>query len=315
MWPSIDIITLSLILSDEGVHVCHVFYGKGYIIMGGRFRAFLITAILAAAFCMGPVCQTYAAEKTYDITFRKENSDETVNVKNVKLGTDEAGITYDKLAELVSTSETQYTRNDISTVGSETEGFFDFSETGVTVKKYFSGTQTFVVRMTFEDILFNIMVTCREHKSEPKSEHSENDSDENGRHKHKDSDSDDVPPNPDALSIIYMKDGNIIPAARAGKQVQGTMGRLAFNQARPAGWKEAFAFNLAIDGKVDNSQKKGRLILYIPSEYQKTGRTFMILGLNKGGQVFSYTDKDENSVTVTVDLNLQGYAFDLIFKD
>ena len=130
----------------------------------------------------------------------------------------------------------------------------------------------------------------------------------------KSSSSDSTPPNPDALIVVYYVNGIQVPSARAGKQVQGPAAQILFKQAR-AGCPEAFSFNLAIEGKVDQSLKNGTMSLYIPSEYQKAGRIFALTALDKTGRVLFYPDRDTSLNTITVNLNVEGYAFDLIYAD
>lgn len=66
----------------------------------------------------------------------------------------------------------------------------------------------------------------------------------------------------------------------------------------------------------DLSVKNGTLTLSIPGEYIKGGRQYALLGMNKAGQVILFADTDNNPNTVTVNLaNMDGYAFNLIYKD
>lgn len=55
--------------------------------------------------------------------------------------------------------------------------------------------------------------------------------------------------------------------------------------------------------------------LYVPVKFQKAGRIFAIMGINKEGKAQIFQDTDSNPNTVTVSLNIEGYAFDLIYKD
>ncbi len=151
-----------------------------------------------------------------------------------------------------------------------------------------------------------------------KNEENKNDNDnEKDKHHRKKSTSsgDSTPPNPDALSIIYLVNEAPLPSVAAGKQMQGPFAQLLFKQARTPGINEAFSFNLAIDGKVDGTLKNGRLILFIPSEYRKAGRPFAITALDKAAIVHFYPDLDTSDETITVDLNIEGFAFDLVYAD
>ena len=58
------------------------------------------------------------------------------------------------------------------------------------------------------------------------------------------------------------------------------------------------------------------MTLSIPGEYIKAGRQYALLGMNKARQVILFSDTDQNQNTVTVNLaNMDGYAFELIYKD
>ncbi len=131
-----------------------------------------------------------------------------------------------------------------------------------------------------------------------------------------DSDSSDhsLPPNPNALTIIYKENGVAVVNARAAKQVQGPTAQLAFRQLMAQGCNEAFTFNLLVDGKtLDYKLKNGKLTLFIPDAYKKNGRIFALLVLDKNGKVHFCPDTDNSPLTVTVDLLVEGYAFDLIY--
>ena len=114
---------------------------------------------------------------------------------------------------------------------------------------------------------------------------------------------------------MFLVNGKPLPNVSMGKMKQGIAAQAAFNVSRPAGWIEAFTFNMAIDRKVEHTLKNGVLIIIIPKEYQKTGRTFAIMGLDKKGKAWIYPDTDSNPATVTANVNFEGYAFALIYKD
>ncbi|MCR5235463.1 MAG: hypothetical protein K6E53_16400 [Lachnospiraceae bacterium] len=122
------------------------------------------------------------------------------------------------------------------------------------------------------------------------------------------------PVNPNAvigMSFIGTPTGSV----KIGPQVQGVAAQLAFRMNTPAGWKEAFTFNMTVNDKADYSLKKGTLSFRIPSQYLKAGRKFAILGIDKNGNVKLFSDIDINADTITVNLFIEGYAFDLIYSD
>ncbi len=102
---------------------------------------------------------------------------------------------------------------------------------------------------------------------------------------------------------------------KIGPQVQGLAAQLAFRLHTPVGWKEAFSFNMTVNDQANSTLKKGTLSFKIPSQYLKTGRSFAILGLDKNGKVKTFSDTDTKADTITGNLDIEGYAFDLIYFD
>lgn len=121
--------------------------------------------------------------------------------------------------------------------------------------------------------------------------------------------------NPDALIFSFVSGGAVVPNVKLGKQVQGPAGAAAFAAGRPAGWTEAFSFNMTINDKADYTNKNGILCLYIPYEYRKAGRLFTMTALDGNGTVHVFNDLDNNPDTITSSINFNGYAFDLLYKD
>ena len=121
--------------------------------------------------------------------------------------------------------------------------------------------------------------------------------------------------NPNEKQQLVATGQVILGGYKAGYQEQGELGKLAFRTATPAGWTEAFSFNLLKDGKPDFTLKSGTFTLLIPSQYQKAGRQFALLALDKSGKVYLLPDTDTNPNTITVAVNLEGYTFELLYKD
>lgn len=100
---------------------------------------------------------------------------------------------------------------------------------------------------------------------------------------------------------------------------QGPLCVEAFNQATPKGFKEAFSFNLLLKKngcfKPSCVKKTGKFVLTIPKEWQKKGRTFMLIGIDKSGKAKTFSDMDLSDKTFTTTLDVEGYAFSLIYKD
>nr|MCR5301231.1 hypothetical protein [Lachnospiraceae bacterium] len=122
------------------------------------------------------------------------------------------------------------------------------------------------------------------------------------------------PVNPNAvvgMSFIGTPAGNI----KIGPQVQGLNAQHTFRMNTPKGWKEVFTFNMTVNDKADYSLKKGTLSFSIPTQYLRAGRKFAILGIDKNGNVKVFNDIDLKADTITVNLDIEGYAFDLIYSD
>lgn len=100
---------------------------------------------------------------------------------------------------------------------------------------------------------------------------------------------------------------------------QGPLCNAAFAAATPTGFKEAFTFNFSLDTsiyhKTNYDRKRGLFVLNIPKAYQKKGRTFRIIGINKNGQTKVFSDSDMDDDTFTTALDVEGYAFSLIYTD
>ncbi len=122
--------------------------------------------------------------------------------------------------------------------------------------------------------------------------------------------------NPNEMNIGYFIPAAAFPGTyRMGKQEQGPVAKTVFASATPAGWKEAFTFNLTKDGKADASVKSGQMKVTIPSQFIKAGRQFAILALDKSGNIHTYPDTDASDGTVSANINFEGYAFSLVYKD
>lgn len=151
----------------------------------------------------------------------------------------------------------------------------------------------------------------------PSSKDTDDDKDEDDHEAHEESPAPAPKPvNPNAVLVssfisTEISAGNV----KIGPQIQGAVAQLAFRIATPAGWRETFTFNMTINDKADYSLKKGTLSFKIPSQYLKAGRKFAILGLDKNGKVRLFNDIDTKADTITVNLDIEGYAFDLIYTD
>ena len=121
--------------------------------------------------------------------------------------------------------------------------------------------------------------------------------------------------NPDAITAFYIVNGAPDLKAMFGKQEQGPLCKAAFTANVPQGFKEAFSFSMSYGGANTDTLKNGTLQLYIPGQYQKTGRTYAVMAMDKYGQIHIYQDTDALPFVFTSPLNFEGYAFNLIYKD
>lgn len=132
------------------------------------------------------------------------------------------------------------------------------------------------------------------------------------------SESHDVKPvvfNPYALNAHYYVNNVIDYKAILGRVEQGPAATAAFKAALPKGWNMAFSFSMSYDGKNEYSLKNGVIKLYVPAAYQKDGRQYAIMALDKNGAVKIIYDADKIAQLVTASPNVEGYAYELIYKD
>ena len=93
----------------------------------------------------------------------------------------------------------------------------------------------------------------------------------------------------------------------------------AFKAATPTSFVEAFTFSmLGKDNgtfKTSSGKKTGEFTLNIPPQYRKAGRSFALIGIDQYGHTKIFTDTDLSSDSITVKLDLEGYAFSVIYTD
>ncbi len=121
--------------------------------------------------------------------------------------------------------------------------------------------------------------------------------------------------NPNELSAFYYKDGQIDMKAKFGKAEQGEACKEAFRGALPSMWKQAFTFSMSYNDKHTTDLKDGTLVLYIPPDFQKSGREYAVMAIDKYSLVHIYYDTDKLDNVFTAKLGFEGYAFALIYKD
>ena len=72
---------------------------------------------------------------------------------------------------------------------------------------------------------------------------------------------------------------------------------------------------MTVNGVSDNSLKDGILKIHIPGACQKAGRQFAVLAIDKNGRIHVYQDADPQANVFSAKLDVEGYAFDLIYFD
>ncbi len=276
-----------------------------------------LTLTLTAGLCLGFITPAQADEPTYDITYSFGGRSGTLH--DVRINTDESCIPYNDLAEIVR-AVMGGNLIAVDQTGCETAGVFvdDQAHGKVKVISAFNGPLILNVRRHGVDDLHPFTVTCEEHDPhhDPHEDPAQEDDQAGGENAEealpRRNDSKPTPPNPDTVDGYILLGGKVLPGVLMGKMKQGPIAQAVFTSATPAGWSEAFTFNVTVSGKTDYSLKSGTACIRIPSGLQKEGRQFAILGLDKNGKVKTFPDTDEKPDTVTVNLAVEGFAFDLI---
>ncbi len=265
----------------------------------------LLTTALVAGFC--PLLSVRSnAQTLYDLTFTY--GDHSVKREGVKLNTGAACITYSEIESLFY-AESGESRRLQQINGLPASLLNDAAHKRVLVVKAFHNA-SFSANMDGIDTYVGIAVTCTEHAaSDPEEDGGDAADEENG------SAGKPAASNPDTVEGSFLINGQPQPGAAMGKMKQGPAAQAVFAASYPAGWHEAYTFNIAIGGKTDHSSKSGTLHIMIPRDLQKEGRKFAVMGLDKGGKAVLFPDTDQNPVILTANINIEGYAFALIHTD
>ena len=117
------------------------------------------------------------------------------------------------------------------------------------------------------------------------------------------------------LSLVLVRTTGLPYGTIAARAEQGTAAKAVFAASTPEGWKEGLSFNLVTNGRNEITLKNGTFTLLIPNDLRKDGRTFAILALDRSGKVILLPDTDTDPSTITVAVDIEGYAFDLIYND
>ena len=120
---------------------------------------------------------------------------------------------------------------------------------------------------------------------------------------------------PNAILAYYYKNGLLDTKAKFGRVDQGTACSSAFDLAKPYGWKNGFSFSMTYEDKHTYSMKDGTLILAIPGQFQKPGRQYAVMAIDKNAVVHLYPNTSKIPNIFNSKLDFEGYAFYLIYKD
>ncbi len=108
--------------------------------------------------------------------------------------------------------------------------------------------------------------------------------------------------------------GNI-KNAQCNVAVQGAAYNKVIKDTMPAGFEKAFSFNMSIDGKYSYTNKKGILEFNIPVGYKAKGRSYMLIGVEKGGIPKLYQNLSTDTDSLKFNINGDSYAFVLVYSD
>ena len=83
----------------------------------------------------------------------------------------------------------------------------------------------------------------------------------------------------------------------------------------PVGYMPGCEGALAFNYKLDYVNKKGLVCFTIPQGVLASNRTYKIMALGQGGAITVYDDLDFNPGTITINIDLYGYALALIYTE
>lgn len=176
-----------------------------------------------------------------------------------------------------------------------------------------------LVQLTNIDIIDHVATIYSEHAtiSESSSDDKKDKKKDSSKkhHKHSSDSSSEFVANPDAIVAFYIVNGAVDGKAKLGRQEQGAVCKSLFTASCPKGWTEAFSMSMSYDGVYTSTLKNGTLKLYIPAQYQKDGRQYAVMAMDKYGKVHIYQDTDALPFVFASPLNFEGYAFSVIYKD
>ncbi len=108
--------------------------------------------------------------------------------------------------------------------------------------------------------------------------------------------------------------GNLAGSSIEVKEVSLTA-KAAFTEAVPSGWTQGFSFSISTSGQTGFTVKNGKMSFKVPDAIKKAGRKFAIMGVDKNGKVKIFDNIDTTGENITIDLDIEGFEFEVIYAD
>lgn len=96
---------------------------------------------------------------------------------------------------------------------------------------------------------------------------------------------------------------------------QGPLCVQALKNATPAGYNQLVSFDMITSSGVNTTNKKGIISFTIPDEFQKQGRSFILLGVDKTGIIKTFSNMSNDIAIFTTNIDINGYSFLLVYSD
>ncbi len=95
----------------------------------------------------------------------------------------------------------------------------------------------------------------------------------------------------------------------------GPIAEAAFATAMPEGFTKGFTFSITNGGQTTYAVKNGKISFKIPAQFLLAGRQFKLMGIDKDGNVKVFDNKAAEDGSFEADVDVEGYQFELIYKD
>ncbi len=95
----------------------------------------------------------------------------------------------------------------------------------------------------------------------------------------------------------------------------GELARATVKAFTPAGYMPACEGAISFNYTLDYKNKSGLVCMTLPEGVQASNRIYKILTIGEGGVIALYDDVDANPNTVTANINLNGFAFAVLYSE